>query len=324
MPQISVIVPVYNTERYLHCCIDSILNQTFTDFELLLIDDGSKDNSGKICDEYAVKDSRIRVFHKENGGVSSARNIGIDNAKGEWITFVDSDDFIDSTMLETLYFSINDNDLVLSYGKIVGEIEEEKYSKGLITNLNFSELFTIYNMHKRTSPWGKLYKSEKIANKIRFCEGMHIGEDALFLYSYMILAKKILVSDYKGYNYRAEVEGSLTKKINSVESELLGYNKIRKIIDELVKNKQMNAVAIGNIKWLVATYVRRVLNSLYHNELKRDERMDLLSKVNVETYIKYIRNISKKEKILLFLLKYRLFNIYDRIRVMSRKLNNNK
>lgn len=99
-PKISVIVPVYNTEKYLHRCIDSILAQTFTDFELLLIDDGSKDNSGTICDEYAAKDSRVRVFHKENGGVSSARNLGLDNAKGEWISFVDSDDYTDSYFLE--------------------------------------------------------------------------------------------------------------------------------------------------------------------------------------------------------------------------------
>ena len=84
MPQISVIVPVYNTEKYLHRCIDSILSQTFTDFEVLLIDDGSTDSSGEICDEYAAKDSRVRVFHKENGGVSSERNMGLDNAYGEY------------------------------------------------------------------------------------------------------------------------------------------------------------------------------------------------------------------------------------------------
>jgi glycosyltransferase involved in cell wall biosynthesis len=91
MPTISVIVPVYNVEQYLCKCLDSILNQIFTDFELLLIDDGSPDKSGQICDEYAHKDSRIRVFHKENGGVSSARNLGLDNANGKWVTFIDSD-----------------------------------------------------------------------------------------------------------------------------------------------------------------------------------------------------------------------------------------
>ena len=102
MSKISIIVPVYNAEEYLHRCIDSILAQTFTDFELLLINDGSKDNSGVICDEYAALDNRVRVFHKENGGVSSARNMGLDNAKGEWITFVDSDDWLVHNIYEKM------------------------------------------------------------------------------------------------------------------------------------------------------------------------------------------------------------------------------
>jgi glycosyltransferase, family 2 len=93
-PKISVIVPVYNTEKWLRRCVDSILAQTYTDFELLLIDDGSTDSSGEICDEYAQQDSRIRVFHKPNGGVSSARNLGLDNSKGDWITFCDADDYV--------------------------------------------------------------------------------------------------------------------------------------------------------------------------------------------------------------------------------------
>ena len=100
-PKISVIVPVYNVEKYLCRCIDSILAQTFTDFELLLIDDGSKDSSGEICEEYAGKDARIRVFHRQNGGVSTARNLGIDKAKGEWIYFVDSDDVVLPSALGT-------------------------------------------------------------------------------------------------------------------------------------------------------------------------------------------------------------------------------
>ena len=93
-PSISIIVPVYNAERTLNRCVDSILSQTFQEWELLLIDDGSTDRSGELCDEYASKDQRIKVFHKKNGGVSSARNIGLNYAKGEWITFIDSDDEI--------------------------------------------------------------------------------------------------------------------------------------------------------------------------------------------------------------------------------------
>lgn len=109
-PKISVIVPVYKAEAYLHRCVDSLLAQTFQDFEILLIDDGSPDRSGEICDEYAKKDKRIRVFHKENGGVSSARQCGIDNAKGEYTIHADPDDWVESTMLEELYKKAKEDD----------------------------------------------------------------------------------------------------------------------------------------------------------------------------------------------------------------------
>ena len=118
-PLISVIVPVYNVERYLPRCIESILKQTYTNFELILVDDGTPDRSGIICDRYAEKDSRIRVIHKENGGVSTARNAGIDAAKGEWITFVDSDDWVSVKYLELLAECLDQND----YDLIVGAKE---------------------------------------------------------------------------------------------------------------------------------------------------------------------------------------------------------
>ena len=106
-PKISVIVPVYKVEKDLHRCVDSILAKTFTDFELLLINDVSPDNCAAICDEYALKDSRVRVFHKENGGVSSARNIGLEKARGEWIAFCDSDDYVTPNWLESFEIAIN-------------------------------------------------------------------------------------------------------------------------------------------------------------------------------------------------------------------------
>ncbi len=110
IPKISVIVPVYKAEKYLHKCVDSILAQTFTDFELLLVDDGSPDRSGEICDEYAAKDSRIKVFHKENGGVSSARQCGMDHAEGEYSIHADPDDWVEPTMLEELYRKAKEED----------------------------------------------------------------------------------------------------------------------------------------------------------------------------------------------------------------------
>ena len=101
--KISVIVPVYNVEKYLTKCVDSIMNQTYKDLEIILVDDGSTDNSGKICDEYVKKDKRFKVIHKKNGGLSDARNVGIKNSTGEYLSFIDSDDYIDNDMIECLY-----------------------------------------------------------------------------------------------------------------------------------------------------------------------------------------------------------------------------
>ena len=146
---ISVVVPVYNVEKYIDKCINSIINQTYKNLEIILVDDGSPDNCGNICDEYAKKDNRIIVIHKENGGVSSARNIGIKNAKGKWITFVDSDDWIENDYVEKLskigiqnkaevvlcgYNRINNNDKQPI--NAIGEIKKYNSFEYLIKTLN--------------------------------------------------------------------------------------------------------------------------------------------------------------------------------------------
>lgn len=168
MPLISIIIPVYNSEKTLNRCVNSILNQTFMDWELLLVDDGSTDKSGKICDQYALKDFRIRVFHKKNGGVSSARNTGLDYAIGSWITFVDSDDFIDATFLDTL-IRLQSSDLCISGIQFINNetilLPPEEYIK--IENV--AELDNLLNKLYFTAPWGKVYKNEIIQkNNIRF------------------------------------------------------------------------------------------------------------------------------------------------------------
>lgn len=126
MCEISIIVPVYKVEPYLRKCLDSILAQTFTNFEVILVDDGSPDNSGKICDEYAIKDSRVRVIHKENGGLSSARNAGIDIAQGKYLGFVDSDDYIAEDMYEVLYENLKFYDADISSVEII-PFRDDKY-----------------------------------------------------------------------------------------------------------------------------------------------------------------------------------------------------
>lgn len=122
-PVISVIVPIYNVEKYLPRCIESILNQSFKEFELILVDDGSSDNSGKICDIYAEKDERVKVIHKENGGVSSARNVGIKAVNGEYIGFVDPDDYIDREMYKNLYELCENNNCDIGICKLGREVD---------------------------------------------------------------------------------------------------------------------------------------------------------------------------------------------------------
>ena len=196
IPQISVIVPVYNAEKYLHRCIDSILVQTFADFELLLIDDGSPDRSGAICDEYAQKDSRICVFHKPNGGVSSARNLGLDNAKGEWISFVDSDDEIPIDGLANLAAGSNYGDGIdfVSAGYIVKYLYGGSFSTAgteqdnKILDLNSSIRIMYRDKFYQFYVFTKLFKRKIIErNRLRFDETLYYSEDRLFIINYLCL-----------------------------------------------------------------------------------------------------------------------------------------
>ena len=322
---ITIIIPVYNSEDTLSRCIDSILSQTFHDWELLLIDDGSSDKSGEICDRYAVKDQRIQVFHKKNGGVSSARNIGLDHAKGEWITFVDADDFIKKLYLaHLLEHSQKQVDLVISYAEIYNGddiIQKESYPAKLVDDANFESMFIENDMHLHTSPWSKLYKRNIIEEyHLRFCEGMHIGEDAVFLYSYMLYSNKIYISHDTDYNYFAYVAGSLTKRVNLLASEILAYNQIRSIVESMIFQKSIkDPTALNNLNWLIASYQRRILSALYHNKVQKQKRLSILKESNWIYYIKYIQSGSLKEQILITLLKAHLYKFYDFIRVLASK-----
>ena len=318
-PVVSIIVPVYNAEKYLHRCIDSILVQTCMDWELLLIDDGSKDSSGDICDEYAAKDSRIRVFHKENGGVSSARNLGLNHAQGEWVTFVDSDDWIKPLYLGHLIVYAHTVDLVIAYATVFRENNkegvEEKYPEHDITAENFSLLFEQNAMSWHTSPWSKLYKRKIIENyRLRFEEDVHIGEDAIFLYSYMLQANEIKIVCYTDYCYRSEIAGSLTKRVNSLQSELSGMQKIHSLVDQMVCNKKLSPKARKELNWLKASYINRVLNALYIQEIPCKSRRIVLRNLDIDCYVHNIYPDSLKTKMLVKMLDMRLYDLYDMCR----------
>ncbi|MEE3414457.1 MAG: glycosyltransferase [Prevotella sp.] len=183
-PLISVIVPVYNAEHTLKECIDSILTQSVKDFELILVDDGSKDHSPKMCDEYAVQDNRIVVIHKQNGGVSSARNAGLDIAKGKWITFIDSDDSIANGYFENIDYAQEDL-LICGFKKKKGQYLFKGFNP---KDCYYHSLANFLKVHLSNSivrsPWGKFYQ-KRLVGSMRFLTDMKIGEDSQFVFRYL-------------------------------------------------------------------------------------------------------------------------------------------
>ena len=198
---ISIVVPVYKVEAYLNRCVDSILAQTFTDFELILVDDGSPDNCGKICDEYAEKDKRIKVIHQENGGLSAARNAGIEIAQGEWITFIDSDDWIHPSYLRVLYEAVTANGADVSVGRYK-EVYDEDVDNGAInpdiTMVNTEE-FWVNNRTNATVAWGKLYK-RSFFDELRY-PLRKIDEDEYTTYKVLFKNKDIALVNVAIYWY---------------------------------------------------------------------------------------------------------------------------
>lgn len=324
---ISIIVPIYNASSTIEKCVNSVIKQSYQDWELLLINDGSTDDTLKLCCEYEAIDKRIHVFNKENGGVSSARNVGLDKAKGDWIAFIDSDDYVRRDYLKNLLSHTNESiDLVISYAEVHSKngFELEKYPSKLVTSENFDSIFIVNDMHWHTSPWSKLYRRGIIEdNNLRFCEGMHIGEDALFLYSYILYSKIIYISSDTDYCYFAYTENSLTKRVNSLDSELLSYNNINSIVTQLIESKKINkTVALNNLYWLIASYQRRVLNALYYNKISEEERRRVLMNIDWHIYTEYIEGSSIKEKIFIILLQIRCFKLYDIVRKLVVSLKN--
>ena len=215
---VSIIVPVYNSEKYLANCIESVLNQTYGFFELLLIDDGSTDRSGQICDEYRTKDSRIRVFHKENGGVSSARNVGLEIALGDYLTFLDSDDGLDLDTLESLVHLMQLNpsvDLIdfpiCHFGPAGGRgrlvtVNEERIIRGELEKTKY------WFYYPRFESCGRLFKKSKIGN-LRFNTDLKVGEDTVFFMNYYLYCDECIATPNGGYNYYYR-EGSAMNQLN--------------------------------------------------------------------------------------------------------------
>lgn len=271
---ISIIVPVYNAEKYLHCCIDSILNQTFTDFEVLLINDGSTDSSGVICDKYAIKDSRVRVFHKENGGVSSARNVGLQNLIGTFIMFLDSDDYLLENSLSSIMSKIETypqldmlNFVGVREDCLLGNLEDEDviivdFNKVSLKGMRFGSCFHIFR--------------RDLIDQVYFSEDIKYAEDQEFTMKCMAKSKFYIRSSIPIYFYRDNLDSAMNK-----ERTITGAIDHLKVIHNLLSNNFTNQTFISKcISQIVkaffwysmnmSSYDKEVLINSYKNFYKEN------------------------------------------------------
>lgn len=276
--KVSIIVPVYNVEKYIEKCIDSLINQTLKDIEIILIDDGSTDRSGLLCDQLAKQDNRIKVIHKENSGVSSARNLGLDNAEGEYVGFVDPDDWCETDMFEQMYTlgsQSNADAIICGYYHENGNeksIEIPKM-KGVISSKH-----ALYQCIKGighgyfTSVWNKLIKRKAIGN-ILFNEKYTISEDEMFIVELFPLLKDIFIVDKPLYHWIERESGALNSNENYYKKWVSAYEAKKQIVSIIDKNYQNLAKA--NI---YATLFKAEWTLYYKGEIELRKRFSSMIK----------------------------------------------
>lgn len=308
----------------------SLVNQSYENFEVILIDDGSVDSSSLICKKITQLDCRFKYWYKNNGGVSSARNLGLSKAKGDWLTFIDADDYVSSDFIKNFEeASKENNDIVIDSHQLLyenGKIEEISHKSFTANYPDLSSVFRIGNLHQRTAPWGKLYKREIISNNnIFFNEQINHGEDAIFLFNYLLFCNSIRFINHNSYIYRFDRKESLTKRLNSTDSELLAFRNIQILCNKLEKwafTSYLNKAENSQLKWLQGFYIRRVLSSLYENrnDVNVYVRLRCIKSLPLYLYIKHYPVDSLKEHIFKFLLKTKLFLTYDIVRSCVKNL----
>lgn len=323
MPTISIIVPVYKAENYIQTCVKSILKQTYEDFELLLVDDGTPDSSGIICDKLAKTDVRIKVFHKENGGVSSARNYGISHAKGKWICFIDSDDYIDETYLENFMIVEKNSDFILQgYKKVYHQRILSQVNFNGFESHDFDEILAFSeNNHIINSPCFKLYKLSVIKeNELHFDSNISYGEDHLFSLSYVIYINKIAYSKGDGYNYIITDSESLTRRVVPY-SQMVYYIEKAEAKSALILNKCHSVILEEVFRTTYMDNVFRAYRYFFASDNTLDDYKIFVARLNINSL--NIRYLCGKRKIVFILQKYlpsyisyRLFRILKRLSLL--------
>jgi len=305
-PKISVIVPVYKVELYLRQCLDSIIAQTYNNLEIILVDDGSPDACGFICDEYAKKDDRIIVIHKENGGLSDARNIGIDIASGEYLTFIDSDDWIELDMVEFLYDNLENNKADISccnyyLAYMNSTMVLNNYNEIILFEKQEAVKEIFFNKRIHTFFWGKLYK-KNIFNYLRLPKSKHY-EDIFIMLDILLKTNKIVVCNVVKYYYRQR------------KSSIVHRNYTPKMLDlieaaernlSIIEENYPNIVEFGNAGLLKAVLI--VLCTM-------------IGTVNYKQLPEYKNLLSKIRNNYIFMVKNNVFSRSEKIKVISLKIN---
>ena len=298
---ISIIIPIYNVEKYLEKCLNSVISQTYNNIEIILVNDGSKDKSKEICNNYAKRDNRIRVIHNENKGVSNARNTGIDIAKGKYITFIDADDYVDKNYVDVLYALCIKNNADIA----VCGVKDEDYAGNVINETNEMEI----KLHKKeflkellnekyffSVCWAKLYKNNVIDN-IRFNEDMKIGEDFEFLYKLLQNVNIAYINTTKKTYHFLMREGSATKSgFNEEWKKQIDF--CEKVIQD-VANTDIEEYAVKRyFKSIMPCIITILKTESNYNDIKYLK--DKLKKY--KKYIKKNKLLTKKEKTFFYII----------------------
>lgn len=287
--KVSVIIPVYKVEEYLDRCLTSVVNQTYTNLEIILVDDGSPDNSGALCDEWAKKDSRIRVIHKENGGQSSARNRGISESTGAFIAFVDSDDFVDKDMIKVLmqmHYETGCKMCACSYYKHFNPardcVNETPNTEVEYITCEYANTYLIGDMlGVDNSSWNKVYDRELFSD-ILFPEGM-IYEDLYIMANLMYEANELAITEYKGYYYCINMQ-STTRDISPKKRYSLTVGLKRR--ENFFTEKGLTELK----RKLQATILLNSYYQYYFARYKKDKKYTEIYKNDIKEYRKKCKN----------------------------------
>lgn len=320
-PRLSIIVPVYNVEKYIHSCINSILNQHFSDFELILVDDGSTDNCGKICDEYASSDKRVRIIHQENGDVSAARNKGIDVSQGEIIGFVDSDDIICADMYQKMvdFMDVHQLDAVCADTYLVKNCKETfrpRYDKDMLFS-HLEAINEILDGKLDNAATNKIFKRKVIGN-IRFPVG-RIYEDVATVYRYIYQAEKVGYICRPYYYFKRK--GSIVQTAFNSKGR---YDCFRGYKERLEFSQKNNLRCIDKCEIQALETALATLTAFYatSENTESENFQDVVNYIKNHTASKFVNRLRTKGKFLIYCFQYCLpaYKLYAGLSAFSKKL----